>query len=290
MPEPRFVEGVSAFADRYDGFVIDQWGVLHDGTRPYPGVPEAMAELKRLGKRVVLLSNSGRRADVNRERLAQLGFDTDSLDGVVSSGEACWQLMHARAHAPWDRLGRRCHLVTIGGDRGVLHGLDLELAEDVADADFVFMSGIDPWVTLDELRPMAEVAVARGLPAVCSNPDIVAISGGKLVSVPGALARIYEELGGTVHYVGKPHAPIYEVTLAALEGLEPSRIVAIGDSLEHDIKGANGAGIHSAFVTSGIHRDEFADGVSEDAKRAALDRLGREIGAVPEWVIPGLRW
>lgn len=290
MPEPRFVDGLSAFADRYDGFVLDQWGVLHDGARPYPGALEAVAELARRGKRVVLLSNSGRRADRNRERLASLGFDVAGFTDVVSSGEAAWQLMSRRPHAPWDRLGRRCYLLTHLGDRGVVEGLDLEVVEDVALADFVFASGLDAWQRPEDLRPLAEAAAARGLPMICSNPDVVAVSAGELVSAPGALARIYEELGGEVHYVGKPHRPIYEVTLAALGGMDPRRIVAVGDSLDHDIRGAEGAGMDSAFVTGGINAADFPQGAEEASRREALDRLCREAGTRPTWAVPALVW
>jgi HAD superfamily hydrolase (TIGR01459 family) len=290
MPEPRFAEGLRAFADRYEAFVLDQWGVLHDGGEPYPGALEAVAELARRGKRIVLLSNSGRRADKGRERLRALGFDTALFADVVSSGEATWQLMRARPHAPWDRLGRRCVLLTHLGDRGVVEGLDLEVVEDVARADFVFASGLEAWQTPESLRPLAEAAAARGLPMVCSNPDIVAVSRGSFHHAPGAFARIYEDLGGEVHYVGKPHRPIYEVCLGALEGVGRDAIVCVGDSLDHDIRGAAGVGLDSAFVTGGIHRDEFPPGADEAASAGALRRLCGGADAWPTWVIPRLVW
>jgi HAD superfamily hydrolase (TIGR01459 family) len=291
MPEPRFVDGVRAFADRYEAFVLDQWGVLHDGAEPYPGALEAVAELARRGKRIVLLSNSGRRADRGRERLRALGFDTALFADVVSSGEATWQLMRARAGEPWGALGRRCVLLTHLGDRGVVEGLDLEVVEDVADADFVFASGLEASQTPEGLRPLAEAAVARGLPMVCSNPDIVAVSrGGAFHHAPGAFARVYEGLGGKVHYVGKPHRPIYEACLAALDGVDRTAIVCVGDSLNHDIRGAAGVGLDSAFVTGGIHAAEFPAGADPDAARAALARLCGEAGARPTWVVRALAW
>ena len=136
MQEPRFVPGLSAFVDRYEAFIIDQWGVLHDGAKPYPGAVETVAELHRREKRVLLLSNSGRRVTQNRERLRSLGFDVEGFADVVTSGEATWQLMRHRPHAPWDRLGRRCYLLTHLRDMEVVQGLDLELVGDVADAEF----------------------------------------------------------------------------------------------------------------------------------------------------------
>src|SRR3954453_18483396 len=188
MPEPRFAGGLSALADRYDAFVLDQWGVLHDGANPYPGAIAAVEELVRRGKKVALLSNSGRRAAKNRERMASFGFDPDWFAAIVTSGEACWRLLHDRPGPPWDRLGRRCHLLTIGGDLGVVEGLDLELVDDPARSDFILASGLETWQTPEDLRPVAEAGTARGLPLVCSNPDIVAVSPGHLLPRPAAFA------------------------------------------------------------------------------------------------------
>src|SRR4051795_1692729 len=184
MPEPRFAGGLSAFADRYDAFVLDQWGVLHDGANPYPGAIAAVEELVRRGKKVALLSNSGRRAAKNRERMAGFGFDPAWFAAIVTSGEACWRLLHDRPGPPWDRLGRRCHLLTIGGDLGVVEGLDLELVDDPARADFILASGLETWQTPEDLRPVGEAGTARGLPLVCSKPDIVAGSPGPTPRLP----------------------------------------------------------------------------------------------------------
>jgi HAD superfamily hydrolase (TIGR01459 family) len=289
MQEPRFVPGLSAFVDRYEAFIIDQWGVLHDGAKPSPGAVETVAELHRREKRVLLLSNSGRRVTQNRERLRSLGFDVEGFADVVTSGEATWQLMKHRPHAPWDRLGRRCYLLTHLRDMEVVQGLDLELVADLADAEFIFASGLEPEQRLEDLRPLAEAGVARGLPVICSNPDIVAVSAGELANAPGAFARIYEQLGGEVHFVGKPHAPIYEVCFDVLRGVPRSAIVGIGDSLEHDIKGAADAGIDSVFVTQGIHAAEFPPQASAEENARALQQLCRE-SACPTWAIPWLVW
>lgn len=291
MPEPRFVEGIGAFVDRYDAFILDQWGVLHDGAAPYPGVLEVLAGLKAHGKLVVLLSNSGRRAGFSGERLRGMGFETADLAAVVTSGEATWQLMHHRPGPPWDRLGRRCVLLTHLGDRGVVQGLDLEVVDRAEEADFIFASGMEPGQTVEALRPLAEAGVARGLPVVCSNPDIVAVSRDALATAPGAFAKLYADLGGTAHYVGKPHRPIYQACLEALPGVDRARIVCVGDSLEHDIAGAAGVGLDSAFVMEGIHAAEFPPDAGESVLAERLDDLSsRHGGAPPTWAIPRLVW
>ena len=291
MTEPQFVPGVRTFADAYKGFVIDQWGVLHDGTAPYPGALEALHELKQAGKRVVLLSNSGRRAGLNARRLTNMGFDPADFDGIVTSGEAAWLTLKSRAHPPYSELGRRCYLLTHMGDLDCVADLGLELVDRVEDADFFFASGLDsPPHTLADYRPAVEAAVARDLPMICSNPDIVAVTRDAMVTAPGAVARLYEELGGKVWYIGKPHRPIYQACLNVLEGLQREEIVCIGNSVEHDIKGANDAGLASAFVMGGIHQAGFPDNAAEPAWRHHLDQLSGRYDARADYVIRSFSW
>ena len=291
MTSPRFVDGIGAFADRYEGFLLDQWGVIHDGRKALPEAVAALAELKRRNKRLVVLSNSGRRAALNRRRLAEMGLNVAMFDAVVTSGEAAWNLLRHRTQPGFRDLGRRCVLFTIGGDLGVLDDLGIEVVEDPADADFLFNTGLEiPPRTLDDYRAVLERAAARRLPMVCSNPDRVAPSQGRLITAPGTVAAMYEQMGGTVLYVGKPHAPIYGACLDALEGLEPSEIVAVGDLVEHDVRGANGVGIDSCFVTGGIHAEEFPADATPAEREGRLADLSQRFGARPQWVVPRLVW
>jgi HAD superfamily hydrolase (TIGR01459 family) len=291
MGTPRFVDGIGAFADRYQGFILDQWGVIHDGHQALPDALSAIHELKRRGKRLVLLSNSGRRAELNRRRLAAMGFNMALFDGVVTSGETAWLHLKHRAQPPYPELGRKCLLFTIGGDLGVIEGLDLDLVEQAKDADFLFVTGLEiPPRSLEDYLPELERAAACGLPMLCSNPDRVAPVSGELVLAPGTLAARYEDLGGRVHYVGKPHSPVYGACLDALDGLERHEIVAIGDSMEHDIKGANAAGIASCFLTAGIHAAEFPSDLSQAARTQVLDRIAADHAAGPDWVAARLAW
>jgi HAD superfamily hydrolase (TIGR01459 family) len=291
MTPPRFVDGIGAFADRYEGFLLDQWGVIHDGRRALPEAVAALAELKRRSKRLVVLSNSGRRAALNRRRLAEMGLNVALFDAVVTSGEAAWNLLRHGTQPGFRDLGRRCVLFTIGGDRGVLDDLGIGVVDEPEHADFLFNTGLEiPPRTLDEYRAVLERAVARRLPMVCSNPDRVAPSHGKLITAPGTVAALYEQMGGTVLYVGKPHAPIYGACLDALEGLQPTEIVAVGDSVEHDVRGANGVGIDCCFVTGGIHDEEFPAGATSPEREARLADLSQRFGARPRWVVPRLVW
>ncbi|MEO1017240.1 MAG: TIGR01459 family HAD-type hydrolase [Pseudomonadota bacterium] len=286
----QFIDGLAAVADRFQGFIIDQWGVLHNGTAPYPGVLETLAELQRRNKRMVLLSNSGMRTRFNREQLREMGFNPGMFAGIVTSGEASWLALRDKTLPGFDTLGRKAFLITREGNREIIEDLDLEIVSGVEAADFVMLAGTDPPpATFEDYLPVLEAALQRDLPVVCSNPDVVAATIHGNTMAPGMLAEKYKEMGGTAHYVGKPHRPIYDACLAALEGLERTDIIAIGDSLAHDIKGAQTIGLTSVFVTEGIHKEELAD-ASPAALTQTIAELATQHGAWPDYVLPSLSW
>jgi len=291
MDAPRPISGLREIAEDFDGWIIDQWGVMHDGRALFPGVLEVFRELKARRKRIVLLSNSGRRAALNDARLAQMGLDPALVDGSVTSGEVTWQALRRRTAPPFRDLGRRCFLLTRFGDMEVVEGLDLELVEDVAEADFLLITGVDsPDKTLEDYLPIIERAAERKIPAICSNPDIVAPVAGKLALAPGAVARKYEELGGPVTYVGKPSPHIYRACLELLAGIPKERILAVGDSLAHDVKGARNAGLPCCFVASGVHREELPVDLPDAELRERVRELAASYGVLPDFVIRRLRW
>lgn len=271
---------------RYDGFLLDQWGVLHDGIRPYPGAVAALEMLRRASTRVIILSNSGRRGAENAAQLAKFGFARDLYDEVVSAGDDARDALAARDEPFHRALGRRCLLLAREGEAHLAQGLGLDLVNDVALADFILLMTMDPprqsvagWMSL------LEAASARRLPMVCANPDVHRASPtGGLQEAPGLVARAYEQLGGIVRYHGKPESRIYRTCLAKLR-LDRGRVVAIGDSLEHDIAGAHGAGIDSVFIGGGIHRGEIVwdDAAMDPAScRALFARAGRS----PTYALP----
>jgi HAD superfamily hydrolase (TIGR01459 family) len=284
------VDGLGAFIDAYEGFLVDQWGVLHNGESIYPGALEVLAELARRNKQVVLLTNSGRRRSFNEERLQELGFNTRALAGIVTSGEATWRALLERTAEPFKSLGRRCLLFTRADDMGPVEGLDLELVDDPAEAEFIYLTWLDALThSIDDFDAVIEAAAARDVPMVCSNPDRVAPTEGGLTQAPGSLAERYRARGGRVIYVGKPHRPIYQACLDLLPDLEPHEICGIGDSFEHDIQGAKQAGLAAAFIMQGIHAASFPKGASRAAERKALDDLTAEHGVTADWALPHFR-
>lgn len=290
MIDPTFRPGLAEIASRYRGFIVDQWGVLHDGQKPYPGALDCLARLRESGARVVLLTNSGKREAENRARLLAMGFAAELFDAVVTSGEAAWRALFDRQDPFFADLGERCLLLVQAGDREVTRGLPLTLVHDAEDADFILLAGVDLGARPSDFEPMLRRALARDLPLVCANPDVVVVAPDGLHLAPGALARWYAEEGGRVAYLGKPHAPIYRLCLEALAPLRVEEILAVGDSIEHDVAGGNAMCLDTALIMGGIHAAAFDSAADFSTNRRPLDHLIHAHGARPRWVLPRFRW
>lgn len=290
-PPISVLDGLSAIADQYDGFILDLWGVLHDGVRPYPGVVDALGRLKRSGKRLIVLSNAPRRAAPVARRMQEIGIGADLYDRLHSSGEETWKLLRERTDPTFARFGRRCLPLMPERDRGLIEGLDLELVPVPAAAEFVLVSGLkDAGETVADYEAPLSAAARLGLPMLCANPDLEVIRDGVRELCAGALALRYEELGGHVHYVGKPHAAVYRRCFAYLAGIPASRTLAVGDSLRTDVAGARSVGIDSLLVTGGIHAAELAGAGGPHPDPAKLAAVCAQAGLRPRYAIPGFVW
>jgi HAD superfamily hydrolase (TIGR01459 family) len=282
---------LSAIAGDYDGFVLDLWGVVHDGHKPYPDAIACLTALKAAGKRVVLLSNAPRRAESVSEAMIAMGIGRALYDGVVTSGELTWRAIKAKTDAWHAKLGRRFVHIGPERDQGLWAGLDLDWQGKPQDADFVLNTG--PWRDEEQLSDFEAVlaeCAGLGLPMICANPDLEVIRGGARLICAGTLAARYAELGGDVAYHGKPFAAAYDACLAEMALADKSRILAVGDSLITDIKGASAAGIASILVTSGIHAEELGLAYGEHPDSARLETACRRIGAMPDMAMPAFRW
>src|SRR6266566_8855769 len=273
----RLIDGMRGLAPNYDGFILDLWGVVHDGVAPFPGVLDCMGRLIEAGKRVVLLSNAPRRSDDVVRRIARIGVPEGLYHGVMSSGEEAWQCLRRRDEPFYAALGRRCLHIGSERDLEIREGLDLVFVEGPAEADFILNTGPAEWDdTIADYAPVLETARAGSLPMVCANPDLVVIHDGKPALCAGALAEEYERFGGRVRWHGKPYPSVYDSCLGLLGIADKRRILAIGDSLRTDIAGAAGARIDSLFIASGIHAAEFSSNGTLDPERikAALAENG----------------
>jgi HAD superfamily hydrolase (TIGR01459 family) len=247
--------GLSQLAQRYDVLLCDVWGVIHNGVARFPDACEALRRWRAEVGPVVLISNSPRPADAVLSQLDGLAVPRDAWSAFVTSGDATRALLAARAPGPvW----------TIGPDRDwpLYDGLGLTRGT-VETAAFVSVTGPDDdeVETPEDYRARLSIAAARGLPLICANPDRVVQRGDRLIYCGGALADLYEALGGQVLMAGKPFTPIYDLSLAQGEALlgrplDPARVLCIGDGVITDVKGAEDHGLDCLFIAKGIHGEK----------------------------------
>lgn len=285
-----FAEGVHTFAERYDLFMVDQWGVLHDGQLARPGAADCLRKLVSLGKRVVILSNSGKRAAANAERLGAMGISEDCYSALVTSGEVARASLSARTAPFLPSLGHRCLLLSSDDETSLIEGLDIDVVERVDEAEFILLAGVSDTKPMAYYAPILEDGCARQVPLICANPDWVRFSPGGLTFGAGELGRRYEAMGGVVHYIGKPYPAVYEYCRGLFPDVESARTIAIGDSMFHDVMGGARSGLATAFVTDGIHNNDFAGLTLEAQQREALSGIARDFGVWPTWVIRQFKW
>lgn len=258
-------------ASRYDAIVFDQWGVLHNGTSAYAGAVVAINALGAAAPKLGVLSNSGKRAAPNADRIAAMGFDVAHFDHVMTSGEALWQDI-AQGVIPQKRF---FPIERSQGDAVAwADGLDIDITQDLRKAQAILLMGLPDGIEIsDYLAPLKEW-ITRKLPVFCSNPDRQSPRAGGSVISPGALAFAYRDVGGDVAFYGKPHHPIYRAMETAMGR---GRYLMVGDSLEHDIAGANTAGWDSLLIEGGLYADAFA----ADPGDATLEKLVTAQGCKP---------
>jgi HAD superfamily hydrolase (TIGR01459 family) len=285
-------QGLFELMDSYDGFIMDQWGVLHNGVQPYEGVITCLNHLKQRKKQVMILSNSAKRSEDNVERLKKLGITPAHYKSVVTAGEVTWQGLKTQKDAPFKGLGTKCYLIARPDDIALLQGLDIELVRDIEQAQFILITSFDQaHMKLDDLDPIFKKAIAKKIPAICANPDTVTVYGHERHIGPGAVAQRYHDLGGMTHLIGKPHKTIFRYCLGLFDKIIPSRILVIGDSIQHDITGGVAVDIDTAFVTSGIHAGSFKEDMSPEKRRKTMEILVQGHGGVrPNWVLENLVW
>ncbi|KAI5073253.1 hypothetical protein GOP47_0011266, partial [Adiantum capillus-veneris] len=280
----------------YKVWLLDQFGVLHDGKNAYSGSIETLERIAGSGAQLIVISNSSRRAESTYRRLESLGFDPSLFSGVITSGELTHEYLQKRHDLWFAKLGRRCLHIT-WSERGSisLEGLDLEVVEDPHSADFILAHGTEAVglenggvrpASLDELEALLAICASKGISMIVANPDHVTVEARDLKVMPGTLGLKYENLGGHVQYMGKPYPVIYQAA-TAMTGVDFSDMIVVGDSLFHDIQGGAKNQIDSVFVAGGIHADEL--GIEEIGHQPMFDKLESLIKLkkiYPSYVIP----
>ena len=291
MTDIAQLSGIASVIDRYDGVILDLWGVIHDGEKAYPGVADCLDRLRAAGKVICLLSNAPRRTSGVISKMEGMGIGRERYHHVMTSGEATYDALRDRDD-PWHAaLGRRLYHIGPDRDQDVYFGLDYTVVPSPEEADFVLNTGIvDFSEPLSVYEPALEACRRNNLPMICANPDLIVMVGPQMVICAGTLAQRYEEMGGDVAWHGKPHAPVYGRCLSLMGITDKHRILAVGDSLRTDVAGANAAGIDVALATCGIHQEELGGAWGEAVDPAKLAAAAETAGHTPTYAIPSLRW
>ncbi len=282
-----FIDRFSTLAQAYDVVLSDVWGVTHNGIAAFPEACDALGRFRAGGGAVILITNAPRPGAAVSRQLDRYGVPREAYNGIVSSGDVTREVVAQRAGQSIFHLGPQ-------RDRPIFAGLDVRFA--AADrADYVVCSGLfdDESETAEDYRDLLGTMRARELFMVCGNPDVVVERGDKLIACAGAIADLYAAMGGEVLYAGKPYRPIYASALQMAERRRGkpaafARVLAIGDSVRTDLKGAAALGIDCLFVTAGIHAEEL--GGRDNPDRAALDAIFAEAGVWPKAVTRRLVW
>ncbi len=273
------ISGLGQIAEHYEAALVDIWGVLHNGRVAFPEAVAALERFRDENGPVVLVSNSPRPGVAIPAQFAQVGVPDSVYDAIVTSGDATMAELAKRAPGPAFKLGP-------ARDDRLYEGLDLEFGE-LKHAKFISCTGLfdDETETPEDYTELLSEARDQGLPMVCANPDKQVKRGDKIIYCGGALADLYEEMGGKVVYAGKPHEPIYSLArtwLSELRGYEvgADKILAVGDNIHTDLLGANQQGYDALFVADGL--------TAGNAEQVAA--LLKKHGINTKYMLPSLVW
>ncbi len=271
----KHCKGLQEVYANYDYFIIDIWGVVYDGYDAFPGVIDCLKNLKAHRKNVGFLSNSPRRSYLLKEIFERLGVPKEYYDFIYSSGDAVVEVVESGEH-----FDPNSDFIYIGSDEK--NGpLDQELPgnpiDNYAAAQYVLCAGL-----VDGYQEKMEMALKYNLPMVCSNPDMKVMKKDEVIICPGSIAKEYEEKGGQVIYIGKPKKYVYDKMLEKHGTKDRNKVLAIGDGLFTDIKGANDYGIDSALINSGLHHKDLSD--------KSMEEMLQKNRIYPTYITDAFKW
>lgn len=282
----KSLTGLKEIIESYDTFLVDQWGVMHNGVQALPFAIECMQKIRDAGKNILILSNSGKRAHKAEQHLKHMGFLPEYYDHIVTSGEFIHSRLSERK-GDYASLGKRIALWAGQDHEDLVEGTDFSLVSSLEEADFILCTATTmPDIT--DYMPLLEHALQRSLPFVCGNPDLVSLNPqGQLVMCPGKVALTYQEMGGTVLWSGKPYPGMYERCLELVPTAK-TRVVGVGDSLHHDIKGASSFGVSSCLITTGVHGKELKTAFGHEGDQ--LKQLCEKENIYPTYYASHFQW
>jgi HAD superfamily hydrolase (TIGR01459 family) len=279
------LQSIAPLAQKRSAWLVDIWGVMHNGVSPFLKAAEACERFRKAGGTVLLLSNAPRPAASVVEQLDRIGVPREAYDAILTSGDASRDMIVRAAGA-----GRLLGHIGPERDRG-LFGHDVSVVP-LQKAETVVCSGLfdDERETPETYLEVLAHLKKRGADMICANPDLTVERGGRIIYCAGALAKAYEDMGGQVAYAGKPYLPVYDLAFERLAALriEPvarDRVLAIGDGVGTDIAGAAVAGIDSVYIASGVHA-----GPGGRIDEATLEEIFAGVAGRPIAAMNGLAW
>ncbi len=250
----RSIDSLLSIAKHYQTFLFDQWGVLHNGVTLYPHVNATLDKLAQLNKQIIILSNSGKPAEINRQRLLTMGLLPQFTQHIVTSGDVARWALSAKHKKVNTFISKK--MIWLDSDHQSLEGVDQDFTR-LDDYQAVVLAGlVDDKSHAFYLKLMSEIN-RRHLPLLCINPDINRFTPQGIQPSVGFYGQYFQSLGGLVEFIGKPDSLVYEYTMNEFHLTQPHRIVMIGDSIHHDVLGASTMNIDSVLVRSGIHKSLF---------------------------------
>lgn len=277
------IQKLREIADDYDVFIIDLWGVLHNGVKVFLPAIEALDQLKKAHKKVYLVTNNPKTSIENIQKLTKMGLSCEFYTELVSAGQKCLEMFLANEILPNHRRPLKAVILEDEVICSWAEVAGIERTNDANKADIILGFHIaENIIDMSGYKPMLEQFLARDILFVCANPDMYATRNLERFARVGLLAKTYEQMGGRVLYVGKPYPSIYE---DILQKHKQDRVLMVGDSLITDIKGANQMGIDGMLISMGNHREELSQ-----IPQADLPGFFNKKGIIPTFISPQLFW
>ena len=276
------------------GFIIDLWGVLHDGKKAYEGAVDTLKELRGRKKQIILLSNTPHRAIEVKEQLKKMGIGPSLYDMILTTSEMICTELKEKNDRFFENLGDKCFLINKTQDVTIFDDSNIELVDDIKDASFILIAGADPrFPTAGDWEKILKEGVRRRLKAICANPDSKALIGTNFLMGPALFSKRYQDFGGVVHYVGKPHMPIFQKCIQWMQEKEiyPGEMVMIGDTMAHDILGAYNANMDTCLIKTGIHNAHFMQATTPAETDKILNILTAQYNNIrPTYLVDKFEW
>ena len=263
MKNVETIKGISDIISQYEVFILDQWGVMHDGKKGYPQAIRCVEKLYQEKKKIIIISNSSRRKKFTIKILPKLGFDPKHFIEVITSGEMIWQSLNNENHVFTKNLKKNCYYINDqkkSEQKFFIYGLEkFNFVKKIEDAHFILACTPFAEFSIIDYIPLLTKALDKNLPFICANPDYESVeNNSKEINFRmGTIAQLYKSLGGEIFILGKPEKEIYIQSTKKIKKLNKSKVIAVGDSMYHDIQGANLFGVDSILITSGVHQSSF---------------------------------